>query len=85
LGWCWTWRCRVWWADPTASHAALLLAFAIALTTGCIHALEVHNLERYQEPTRREPAPVRTRIAVRPHAGPIDALFRFDALLWQLG
>jgi hypothetical protein len=45
----------------------------------------VHNLERYQEPTRREPAPVRTRIAVRPHAGPIDALFRFDALLWQLG
>lgn len=60
-------------------------AFAIALTTGCTHALEVHNLERYQEPTRLEPAPVRTRVAVRPYAGPIDALFWFEALLWQLG
>ena len=57
----------------------------LLLATGCSHALEVHDLERYREPTRLAPPPVRARVAVRPYVSPIDALFWFNALLWQLG
>ena len=60
------------------------LGAALFLATGCIHSLEILNLDRYQEPIQLEAVEDQLRIAVRPYHGPREGLFFFNAVVSRL-
>lgn len=77
----------MWWRlehSPERHPRAAWLLAASLVALGCSHALEVKNLDRYQEPIRLERAGLQSRVGVVPYRGPREALFFFNALVERL-